>query len=72
MNNGGFETGMLSLVPWLLESAKVYAKQKKMSDIESICEQLKSAFGESVSVISVSQCLGAILTINRKLYNELK
>lgn len=79
MNEGGFETGMLSLTPWILECAKSYCeierrkhpKDLNWSDVIETCDNLKSAFGEGISMLSVAACIGSCMTYSQNLYNQL-
>lgn len=63
MNDGGFETGMLTLTPWIIECAKAYAKiesrrncrdQKDWLEVIDSCDSFMRAFGEGVSIMTVS------------------
>ena len=72
MNQGGFETGMLSLTPWLINCSKVYAEHEKMTNVSEACDQLIKAFGEGISTMSVSQCIGSLLAVNRQAWACVK
>ena len=76
MNDGGVETGMLQLVPWLLECAKLVTRNyvKRNCDLLEViekCDDINNSFGESLSYCIVHQCIAAVLIKNPSLKNEL-
>lgn len=76
MNDGGVETGMLQLTPWLLETAKKVTQQyaKKRCDLLEViekCEEIKNAFGEGLSYCAVGQCIAAVAICNPSLKPRL-
>lgn len=76
MNDGGVETGMLQLVPWLLECAKLVTRNyvKRNCDLLEViekCDDINNSFGEALSYCVVHQCIAAVLIRNPSLKNEL-
>ena len=77
MNEGGMETGMLQLVPWLLECAKLVTRNYVKRDatlLEVIqkCDEINNSFGEALSYCIVHQCIAAVLIRNPSLASELR
>lgn len=77
MNEGGMETGMIQLVPWLLECAKLVTRNYVKRDatlLEVIqkCDEINNSFGEALSYCIVHQCIAAVLIRNPSLASELR
>lgn len=72
MNEGGVESGMLLLTPWMFQCGKQYAESLKRNvqapELATRMEELKQAFGESLATCAVAQCIAACSKVNRNIH----